>query len=62
MCLHPWLGSILHQFLFFYSGTIRARGKVSWATSSMEDTLNYQEVQSVRLYGQVNQWLEFLMS
>jgi len=46
MCLHPWLGSIFHQFLFFYSGTIRARGKVSWTASSMEDTLNYQEVQT----------------
>ncbi|XP_027924211.1 uncharacterized protein LOC114181824 isoform X3 [Vigna unguiculata] len=28
------------------SGTIRARGKVSWAASSMEDTLNDQEVQT----------------
>jgi len=33
-------------FSFFYSGTIRARGKVSWAASSMEDTLNDQEVQT----------------
>jgi len=34
------------MFLFSYSGTIRARGKVSWAASSMEDTLNDQEVQT----------------
>ena len=34
------------MFLFSYSGTIRARGKVSWVTNSMEDNLNYQEVQT----------------